>query len=59
MIDLGPVRRWRTGGILWAENDLLVGAFVIDPSRVGEMTWYDDIMVEFITPKTGRLWDDR
>jgi len=57
----GPVRRWKTGDILHAENDILRMAYVVtrDPEKVGTLGWHgpDQICVEYISPQSGSLWE--
>lgn len=61
---MGPVRRWREGNILFAENDFIRGAYmVIDDQAKFEGLFGmgfegpRQICVEYITAEVGKLWD--
>jgi hypothetical protein len=57
------VKRWKTGDILWAENDFVRGVYVVasDPRKVGTLGFHgpDEICVEFISEDQGHLWDEQ
>lgn len=59
----GPVRRWREGDILYAENDWLRMAFVAtdDESKWGKPDWYGpkQIGIEYIPIETAKRWDSK
>lgn len=59
-MDFGPVRRWKEGDILYAENDLATMAYVEtnDISKVGTGGFHGpkEIWVEYIGPRTAALW---
>jgi hypothetical protein len=63
-IDLGQVRRWKEGHILFAENDLIRMAYAVtdDPKRIGTGGWSnptdDAIWVEWIDAETAKFWPD-
>lgn len=61
--DLGPVKRWKDGDILHAENDFISGAFVVtdDQSKIGELCFHGprELCVEYINAKTAKLWDEK
>lgn len=67
-LGLGAVRRWKTGDILWAENELLRMAYVVtdNPTLVGTFAWHphkdgvanNAVGVEYISRETGAAWDD-
>jgi hypothetical protein len=67
MSDFGPVRRWREGDVLFAENDWISAAYVAtdDPEKLTgwRMGWhpYDgtEICVEYITPEQAKAWDSK
>lgn len=51
-LDLGPVKRWRDGDIIFVENDWIRMAYVEtdDPSKVGTLGLHgpDRMCVEYI-----------
>jgi hypothetical protein len=56
----GPVRRWKEGKILYAENDIILAAYVVsrDKRKIGTVGWYGEpsIWVEFISPEHAKSW---
>lgn len=60
----GPVRRWKEGKILYAENDIMRAAFVVSQSKhmIGCVGWYGNpgepqVWVEFISSKDAAAWN--
>lgn len=62
-IDLGPIRRWTVGKVLFAENDFIIRAFAVtdDLDQIGKLGWVPhnetEIYVTYISAETARLWD--
>lgn len=60
MTIFGPVKRWKDGDVLWAENDILLMAYVVtdDFAKVGTIGLHDNrIYVEFINADQAKAWD--
>lgn len=63
--DLGPVRRWKEGDILYAENDFVRMAYVVTDDHEKLSGWrlglhpYGDteICVGYITHDQAKAWD--
>jgi hypothetical protein len=61
----GPVKRWKVGNVLYAQNDFCKLAYVItdDPLKVGTLGRSDEtenaVIVQFISAEQGKLWDDK
>lgn len=55
----GPVKRWKTGNVYWAENDFLKMAYAVthEPDKLGTVGIQDEIFVEYISETQSRLWD--
>lgn len=59
--DLGPVRLWKEGDILFADNDILLMAYAVadDQHPAGTEGWRgpEQIWVGYITPEKAKAWD--
>lgn len=61
-MNLGPVRRWKEGNVLFAENDFIKMAYAVTkvPEKIGTLGWYgkgqNAICVEFISESVSHAW---
>lgn len=56
----GLVRRWKDGGILYAQNDFVRLAYVVtdDLGKIGKLGYGPkETIVEYISPKVASLWE--